>query len=70
MERPIILKAHEVRGILDGRQTQLRRIIKSAQDAISVSTKGNGWFFEKGGPNGQSGIYIRENPYGKVGDRR
>lgn len=28
MERPIILKAHEVRGILDGRQTQLRRIIK------------------------------------------
>lgn len=28
MERPIILKAHEVRGILDGRQTQLRRIMK------------------------------------------
>lgn len=28
MERPIILKAHEVRGILDGRQTQLRRILK------------------------------------------
>lgn len=28
MERPIILKAHEVRGILNGRQTQFRRIIK------------------------------------------
>jgi hypothetical protein len=28
VERPIILKTHEVRGILDGRQTQLRRIMK------------------------------------------
>jgi hypothetical protein len=28
VERPIILKAHEVRGILDGRQSQLRRIMK------------------------------------------
>ena len=27
-ERPIRLKAHEVRGILDGRQTQLRRVFK------------------------------------------
>lgn len=27
-ERPIILKAHEVRGILEGRQTQLRRVLK------------------------------------------
>lgn len=31
MERPIILKAHEVRGILDGRQTQLRRIVKELE---------------------------------------
>lgn len=28
MERPIILKPHEVRGILEGRQTQVRRIVK------------------------------------------
>ncbi|MBZ9975514.1 hypothetical protein [Mesorhizobium sp. BR-1-1-10] len=30
MERPIILKAHEVRGILENRQTQLRRVVKPA----------------------------------------
>lgn len=27
-ERPIILKAHEVRAALDGRQTQFRRVVK------------------------------------------
>ena len=36
MERPIILKAHEVRGILDGRQTQCRRIIKPQPSLCDV----------------------------------
>jgi hypothetical protein len=69
VERPIILKAHEVRGILDDRQTQLRRIVKSAAGATSVATKGNGWFFQKEGPNAQIGVFIRENPFGQVGDQ-
>ena len=71
MERPIILKAHEVRGILDGRQTQLRRIIKPQPDL----------FFHRGDwqPDGmiwkgrrthadQSGL-PSQCPFGQVGDR-
>jgi hypothetical protein len=75
VERPIILKAHEVRGIIDGRQTQLRRIIKSQAPLASyvgldLSTKpGEGiptWCMHDGKSPEHRMVHC---PFGQVGDR-
>lgn len=59
MERPIILKAHEVCGILDGRQTQLRRIVKPQPAYVA-----NGTPYHSGEQDD-----VVKCPFGKVGDR-
>jgi hypothetical protein len=71
VERPIILKAHEVRGILDGRQTQLRRIIKpqphGSSDFFHIEY-GNRKF---SGPQAYLVDFLARYgcPFGKVGER-
>lgn len=81
MERPIILKAHEVRGILDGRQTQLRRVVKPSaglqstwltHDKIQKVPHGEiikgGWQMHH--PLAEQytqGVYVqRDSPYGWI----
>lgn len=63
-ERPIILKAHEVRGILDGRQTQMRRIVTSKWlNIVEEVLRVNGqWVWD-------TIDYELTTPFGKVGDR-
>ncbi|MFL5011589.1 hypothetical protein [Rhizobium sp.] len=66
MERPILLKAHEVRGILDGRQTQLRRIVKGNRQqvhycGINLRNLKPTWVDECARPV--------PCPFGQVGDR-
>ncbi|TBG41867.1 hypothetical protein ELG77_08830 [Rhizobium leguminosarum] len=65
MERPILLKAHEVRGILDGRQSQLRRICKQVNaDFWLENTRLNDDL------RAEALKAIIENcPFGQVGDR-
>lgn len=80
-ERPIILKAHEVRGILEGRQTQLRRIVKLEKWMLKVGPDGQlpmslvrAWV---DGDNDQYMKVPRDDetshrlfcPFGQVGDR-
>lgn len=72
MEKPIILKAHEVRGILDGRQTQLRRIVKQLEgyeDKIclgqNLRTLRTEWCSLHVGKK----LKIFKCPLGQVGDR-
>lgn len=78
MERPIILKAHEVRGILDGRQTQLRRIMKLQPE--NEPEWAGGWNIHSKHIsvavdvfNQMRGKMLRNDPtpcpYGKPGDR-
>lgn len=75
MERPIILKAHEVRGILDGRQTQLRRIVKEQHrlrmgDGLLKGTTAPNYLNEWG--NWQLWVDNAKTmrcPFGQVGDR-
>lgn len=67
--RPILLRAHEVRGILDGRQTQVRRIIDSRLIGEShwkpVETVF--WYHEDDSiPIAKATPYC---PFGKPGDR-
>ncbi|MBB4345174.1 ASCH domain-containing protein [Rhizobium leguminosarum] len=83
MERPILLKAHDVRGILDGRQTQLRRIVKrQPEDGRVMKPRRNRagnvvWMSWKGKPENAdpvTGIYgagwdLCKCPYGERGDR-
>ncbi|MBP2564503.1 hypothetical protein J2766_001062 [Agrobacterium tumefaciens] len=71
MERPVTLKAHEVRGILDGRQTQLRRVVKL--DSFSKSEYfGYDFAFRERScwhdyqlPD----LITKKCPFGQVGDR-
>ncbi|MGO7572913.1 hypothetical protein ACC699_36130 [Rhizobium ruizarguesonis] len=83
VERPILLKAHEVRGILDGRQTQLRRIVKrQPEDGREMKPRRNGagnivWMSWKGKAENAdpvTGIYsagwdLCKCPSGERGDR-
>ncbi len=75
MERPVILKAHEVRGIIDGRQTQLRRIIKPQPAGKEVFQRLNrlGRKVWTSGYNGNEGLRVAfgqfECPFGQVGGR-
>lgn len=76
--KSIILKPHEVRGILEGRQTQIRRVVKPQPSSIAVITKRghpeNQWLLEKW-PKAErdfSNFGRCENivcPYGQPGDR-
>ena len=78
-ERPINLKAHEVLAILDGRKTQLRRVVKPQpsnshlfQGWVLDSTSGNdigkaAWAIGNG-PLMQDVVRVR-CPFGQVGDR-
>lgn len=81
-QRPIILKAHEVRGILDGKQTQLRRIVKRQPEQGRVmkprrNRAGNiVWMSWKGEPKDAkpphyiygAGWDLCKCPFGQVGD--
>lgn len=63
-ERPILLKPHEVRGILDGRQTQLRRKVRAKQIfAAGTCKKCKAWKLLCGCANVSA-----FSPYGKRGD--
>lgn len=78
-ERPINLKSHEVLAILQGRKTQLRRVVKpqppkdhTFQGWVLDSTSGNGigkavWAVGDG-PLMQDVVRVR-CPFGQVGDR-
>lgn len=65
-ERPINLKAWEVRAILDGRKTQTRRIVKNQPEWIrpAVGRDGIAWGYCGSGP--ENGIRCL---YGQPGDR-
>lgn len=68
-ERPIILKAHEVCGILEGRQSQLRRICKP--QPIDISGRGNRIYRDEDYKKswGEPGTGFNECPFGQPGDR-
>jgi hypothetical protein len=69
VERPIILKPHEVRGILEGRQTQIRRLIRTPEPNTKVwwEEKYQCWVTDLPHKHGEStGLRY---PFGKVGDR-
>lgn len=71
-ERPIPLKAHEVRGILEGRQSQVRRVVK---DIIWDAYEGP--YRMRLTPEDHKGDDVRDDfhdgrircPYGEPGDR-
>jgi hypothetical protein len=73
VERPIILKAHEVRGILDGRQTQLRRIVKPPRwafpEEIEVWEEAFTGKMQVTVPDEMDTSFFIECPFGQVGDR-
>lgn len=77
MERPIILKAHEVRGILENRQTQLRRIIKPNLAPDRAFPERNEFFYLRGyshsgaeyGAHVSADRLLAKCPYGQPGDR-
>lgn len=62
-EHPIPCYPHEVRGILDGRQTQLRRVIKPQPDEDGIC-----YDYSQGGRYDTSGR-LYKCPYGQAGDR-
>ncbi len=72
-ERPINLRRHEVPGILSGRQTQLRRVVKP--QPIVTSNGAWKWDGSRGGFRGSAGSHWSPSaiahhcPYGKPGDR-
>ena len=67
-ERSVILKAHEVRGILEGRQNHIRRIVKpqpeSAWGLLVFIKKDGYWLY----PNAKDEV-LASAPLGKPGDR-
>jgi hypothetical protein len=73
-ERPITLSGDEVRAIMDGRKTQLRRVVKSphAQEADAWAFDAEKGLWESGiyGGDGRygHGEYVR-CPFGQPGDR-
>ncbi len=74
MERSIILKAHDVRGILDGRQTQLRRIIKPqpfCKEVFQRRLRSGRMAWTQGGhgPDMVVAVGHFDCPFGEVGDR-
>jgi hypothetical protein len=74
IERPIIMQAHLVKAILDGRKTQTRRMIKhqpSGSENFPANDFCNQWFFRDAYyacPGNDIGRYV-DCPYGKTGDR-
>ena len=78
-ERPINLKAHEVLAILDGRKTQLRRVVKPQPskdhlfqgwvlDSTCGQDVGKAAWAVGDGPLMQDVVHVR-CPFGQVGDR-
>ncbi|MBY5594134.1 hypothetical protein HFO51_06580 [Rhizobium leguminosarum] len=72
MERPILLKAYEVSGILDGRQTQLRRIVKNQQPymeyvGIDCKDRSPTWGVHDG--KTKESVAFIKCPFGQLGDR-
>ena len=71
VDRPIIMTSESVRGILDGRKTQTRRIAKLPEEWHK------GWGAFKNNPHGDEEYIIHGEcgtkttycPYGRVGDR-
>ncbi len=62
-ERPISLYQHEVKGILEGRLSQFRRIVKlRPENHTRIGTKGHQAHIE-------SPEALNHCPYGQVGDR-
>jgi len=79
VERSIILKAHEVRGILNGNQTQLRRVVKPQPDHQSRDGITSEWCWKRtdrqeqarsvGFESDDTSILNQFSPFGQVGDR-
>src|SRR5690606_3065898 len=65
-ERGIILDAAEVRGILEGRRSQLRRVIKTQTDWIRPVVGSDGVAHGYCGSGPDNGVRC---PLGKPGDR-
>ena len=72
-ERGIVLHAHEVRGVLDGRQTQIRRVVKPQPDddaKITMGEIGTSLGVAYIGNATSGGIVTRVPcPYGRPGER-
>lgn len=64
MDRPIVLHTHEVRAILDGRQTQLRRVLKpQPREDIGI------WLAENSPPHAPGDrLWARETFAGEAKD--
>ncbi len=76
-ERPILMNTESVKGILDDRKTQTRRVIKPQPtpepDRIEyIKYYGVTWGWSPTSKSGKVGIFkppIYKCPYGKIGDR-
>lgn len=68
-ERPILLYGHEVRAILEGRKTKMRRAVKPQPGQIPLFDD-YFWTFQKStGIWSDSHGWQRKCPYGQPGDR-
>lgn len=71
-ELPILMHARSIRGILEGRKTQTRRIVKPQPLHIEWFAHQNGWcgrFRDDGGTAGDPAYRMVKCPYGVPGDR-
>ena len=70
-ERPLPMKEHEVRAILDGRQTQFRRVVNQQPEPIPVGPTRPGVVYTSGWFEGHDAprYVLKKCPYGAPGDR-
>ena len=71
-ERPILFSGPMVRALLDGRKTQTRRVVKPRRHASLFALEDDGspvWSDSYIMDPGNAEWRMRDNPYGKPGDR-
>ncbi len=72
--KPILMNGESVRGILEGRKTQTRRVINRPGPYQSVLSHGQTWLWDGPGRSNKTlaipqGLWLEHCPYGQVGDR-